>query len=53
MSPDFTMHELSKTISELMEVSKSAPTAASFLELGILPIQYEIEKRQFVFFEKF
>ena len=27
-----------------MEVPKSTPTAALFLELGILPIQYEIEK---------
>ena len=32
-----------------MEVPKSTPTAALFLELGILPIQYEIEKRQLVF----
>ena len=28
----------------VMEVSKSTPTAALFLELGILPVQYEIEK---------
>ena len=32
----------------VMEVPKSTPTAALFLELGILPIQYEIEKRQLV-----
>ena len=31
-----------------MEVPKSTPTAALFLELGTLPIQYEIEKRQLV-----
>ena len=30
----------------VMEVPKSTPTAALFLELGILPVQYEIEKRQ-------
>ena len=37
----------------VMEVPKSAPIAALFLELGILPIQYEIEKRQLVFLKKF
>ena len=37
----------------VMEVPKSTPTDALFLELGILPIQYEIEKRQLVFFKKF
>ena len=36
----------------VMEVPKSTPTAALFLELGILPIQYEIEKRQLVFLKK-
>ena len=36
-----------------MEVTKSTPTAALFLELGILPSQYEIEKRQLVFLKKF
>ena len=35
-----------------MEVPKSTPTAALFLELGILPIQYEIEKRQLAFLKK-
>ena len=33
----------------VMEVPKSTTTAALFLELGILPIRYEIEKRQLVF----
>ena len=33
----------------VMEVPKSTPTAALFLKLGILHIQYEIEKRQLVF----
>ena len=37
----------------VMEVPKSTPTAALFLELDILPIQYEIEKRQAVFLKKF
>ena len=36
----------------VMEVPKSTPIAALFLELGILPIQYEIEKRQLVFLTK-
>ena len=35
-----------------MEFPKSTPTAALFLELGILPIQYEIEKRQLVFLKR-
>ena len=39
-------------LTRLMEVPKSTPTAALFLELGILPFQYEIEKRQLVFLEK-
>ena len=34
-----------------MVVPKSTPAAALFLELGILPIQYEIKK--LVFFKKF
>ena len=38
-----------KFLRRVMEVPKSTPTAALFLELGILPIQYEIEKRQLVF----
>ena len=37
----------------VMEVPKSTPTAVLFLELGISPIQYEIEKRQLVFLKKF
>ena len=36
----------------VMEVPKSTPIAALFLELGILPIQYEIEKRQLVFLKR-
>ena len=36
-----------------MEVPNSTPTAAIFVDLGILPIQYEIEKRQLVFLKKF
>ena len=35
-----------------MEVPKSTPIAVSFLELGILPIQYEIEKRQLVLLKR-
>ena len=42
-----------KFLRRVMEVPKSTPTAALFLELGILPIQYEIEKRQLVFLKKF
>ena len=37
----------------VMKVPKSTPTAALFLELGVLPIQYEIEKRQLVFLKQF
>ena len=33
----------------VMEVPRSTPVAATFLELGILPIRYEIEKRQLLF----
>ena len=36
-----------------MEVPKSTRTAGLFLELGILPIQYGIEKRQLVFLKTF
>ena len=36
----------------VMEVQKSTPIAALFLEIGILPIQYEIEKRQLVFLKR-
>ena len=31
---------------QVMEVLKSTPTAALFLEVGILPIQYEIETKE-------
>ena len=40
-------------LKRVMEIPKSTPTAALFLELGILPIQYEIEKRQLIFLKKF
>ena len=30
----------------VLEIPKSTPTAALFLDLGTLPIQYEIEKKQ-------
>ena len=32
-----------------MEVPKSTPVAALYLELGILPIKYEIEIKQLLF----
>ena len=32
-----------------MEVPRSTPIAATFLELVILPIRYEIEKRKLLF----
>ena len=35
-----------------MEVPKSTPVAATFLELGILSIRYEIEKRQLWFLKR-
>ena len=35
-----------------MEVPRSTPVAATFLELGILPIRYEIEKRQLLFLKR-
>ena len=41
-----------KFLRRVMEVPKSTPIAALFLELGILPIQYEIEKRQLVFLKR-
>ena len=41
-----------KFLRQVMEVPKSTPIAALFLELGILPIQYEIEKRQLVFLKR-
>ena len=31
------------------EVPRGTPIAALYLELGILPIKFEIEKRQFCF----
>ena len=33
----------------IMELPKGAPIAASYLELGILPIKYEIEMRQILY----
>ena len=36
----------------VMEVSRTTPTVALFLELGILPIRFEIEKRQLFFFRR-
>ena len=33
----------------VMEVLKAAPIAALFLDLGVLPIRYEIEMRQLLF----
>ena len=36
-------------LTRVIEVPKSTPIAALFLELGILPVQYEIERRQVVF----
>ena len=35
-----------------MEVSRATPTVALFLELGILPIRFEIEKRQLFVFKR-
>ena len=36
----------------VMEVSRATPTVALFLELGILPIRFEIEKKQLFFFKR-
>ena len=36
----------------VLEVPKSTPLAALYLELGILPIQYEIERRQLLFLKR-
>ena len=35
-----------------MEVSRATPTVALFLELGILPMRFEIGKRQLFFFKR-
>ena len=35
-----------------MEVPRSTLVAATFLELGILPIGYEVEKRQLLFLKR-
>ena len=35
-----------------MELPKGAPIAALYLELGILPIKYEIEMRQILYLKK-
>ena len=36
----------------VMEVPKSTPVAVTSLELGILPIRYELEKRQLLFLKR-
>ena len=36
----------------VMEVPRGTPIAALYLELGILPIQFEIEKRQLLFLRR-
>ena len=36
----------------IMELPKGAPIAALYLELGILPIKYEIEMRQILYLKK-
>ena len=36
----------------VMEVPRSTPVAATFLELGILPIRYETGKRQLLFLKR-
>ena len=35
-----------------MELPKGAPIAALYLELGILPIKYDIEMRQILYLPK-
>ena len=37
----------------IMELSKGAPIAALYLELGILPITYEIEMTQILYLKKY
>ena len=39
-----------KFLGRVMKVPKSTHTAALFLELGILPVQYEIEIRGSLYF---
>ena len=36
----------------VLEVSKATPIAAMYLELGILPVKYEIEMRQLLFLKR-
>ena len=36
----------------VMEVPRATPTVALFLELGILPVRFETEKRQLFFFKR-
>ena len=36
----------------IMEASRAIPTVTLFLELGILPIRFEIGKRQLYFFKR-
>ena len=35
-----------------LEVSKATPLAAMYLEIGILPVRYEIEMRQLLFLKR-
>ena len=37
------------SLRRVLEVSKSTPVAALYLELGVLPIQFEIKKKQSMF----
>ena len=37
----------------VLEVSKATQIAAMYLELGILPVRYEIEMRQLLFLKRF
>ena len=36
----------------MLEVNKGTPTAALYLELGILPINFEIEIKQLLYFKR-
>ena len=39
-------------LKNVLEVSKATPIAAMYLELGILPVRYEIEMRQLLFLKR-
>ena len=41
-----------QNVLKVMEVSRTIPSVALFLELGILPTRFEIEKRQLFFFKR-